>query len=73
MSKDGSFLACLYESDVSFLDVEEGVATKRLRKEDAAGAEEEIVRARGVPRLLLPLVFCFVLFLFCFVTHLGGG
>lgn len=44
LSRDGSFIACLYESDVSFLDVEDGVVTKRLRKEGGPGAEEEIVR-----------------------------
>lgn len=45
LSHDGSFVACLYECDVSFLDVEDGVVTRRLRKEGAPGAEEEIVRA----------------------------
>lgn len=33
-------MACLYESDVSFLDVEEGVVTKTLRGEDSAHDEE---------------------------------
>ncbi|CAM9372853.1 unnamed protein product, partial [Ectocarpus sp. 12 AP-2014] len=33
LSRDGKFLACLYEWDVSFVDVEEGVVTKRLRSE----------------------------------------
>ena len=44
LSSDGSFLACLYDADVSFVDVEEGVVTKRLTKEGGPGAEEEIVR-----------------------------
>ncbi|CAM9151466.1 unnamed protein product [Ectocarpus sp. 4 AP-2014] len=43
LSRDGKFLACLYEWNVSFVDVEEGVVTKRLRSEGSPGGEEEIV------------------------------
>ncbi|CAM9876786.1 unnamed protein product, partial [Hapterophycus canaliculatus] len=43
LSSDGKFLACLYEWDVSFVDVEEGVVTKHLRSEGDPGGEEEIV------------------------------
>lgn len=58
LSSDGSFVACLYESDVSFVDVEEGVVSKRLRKEGSPGGEEEIVsRARPVT-LLVPEIWC---------------
>lgn len=47
ISQDGSFLACLYESDVSFIGVAEGVVTRRLREaEGSPGAEEEIVSRR---------------------------
>lgn len=44
LSRDGKFLACLYEWDVSFVDVGEGVVTKRLRSEGNPGGDEEIVR-----------------------------
>lgn len=50
LSSDGKFLACLYEWDVSFVDVEEGVVTKRLRSEGNPGGEEEIVRHRSQTR-----------------------
>lgn len=46
LSSDGKFLACLYEWDVSFVDVEEGVVSKRLRADGAPGGEEEIVSHR---------------------------
>eukprot|EP00752_Nemacystus_decipiens_P007443 g6652.t2 len=43
LSSDGKLLACLYEWDVSFVDVEEGVVSKRLRGEGSPGGEEEII------------------------------
>lgn len=36
-------MGCLYESDVSFLDVEKGVVTSRLKREGGEGSEEDIV------------------------------
>lgn len=60
LSNDGSFVACLYESDVSFVDVEDGVLSRRLRKEGNPGGEEEIVRrARPTTHCLLQHSFYF--------------
>ncbi|CAM9900249.1 unnamed protein product [Discosporangium mesarthrocarpum] len=43
LSADGTTLGCLYEANVTFLDVDSGEVTRKLKDEDSAEAEEEIV------------------------------
>lgn len=64
-------MACLYEADVSFLNIEEGVVINRLRREDGPGAEEEIVSLH-IPFFVFRLVMWRATFQFVGQAMLPG-